>query len=49
MLEEQARSWNVSGVPTFVFARRYGFSGAQPTEAFLETIDAAAAAADGAH
>lgn len=31
----------VQGVPFFVFNRRYGVSGAQPVEAFLETIDKA--------
>lgn len=29
----------VQGVPFFVFNRRYGISGAQPVEAFLETIN----------
>jgi protein disulfide-isomerase len=31
----------VQGVPFFVFNRRYGISGAQPVEAFLETINKA--------
>ena len=39
-LENLARSWNVSGVPTFVFDRRTGFSGAQPLEVFLQVLDA---------
>jgi predicted DsbA family dithiol-disulfide isomerase len=38
-LEALARSWNVSGVPTFIFDRRTGFSGAQPLEVFLQVID----------
>ena len=38
-LESLARSWNVSGVPTFIFDRRTGFSGAQPLEVFLQVID----------
>lgn len=41
-LEQQARSWQVSGVPTFIFDRRYAFSGAQPLGVFLQAIDAAA-------
>jgi predicted DsbA family dithiol-disulfide isomerase len=41
-LEQQARSWQVSGVPTFIFDRRYAFSGAQPLEVFLQALDAAA-------
>lgn len=31
----------VQGVPFFVFNRRYGISGAQPVDAFLETIEKA--------
>jgi protein disulfide-isomerase len=31
----------VQGVPFFVFNRRYGISGAQPVDAFLETINKA--------
>lgn len=46
-LEAQARSRQISGVPTFIFSRRYAFSGAQPLPVFLQAIDAAAAA-DGA-
>lgn len=38
-LEGLARSWNISGVPTFIFDRRTGFSGAQPLEVFLQAID----------
>jgi predicted DsbA family dithiol-disulfide isomerase len=46
-LEQQARSWQVSGVPTFIFDRRYAFSGAQPLEVFLQALDAAARDAAG--
>lgn len=35
---QEARNIGVSGVPFFVFDRKYGVSGAQPAEAFLETI-----------
>ena len=38
-LEALARNWNVSGVPTFIFDRRTGFSGAQPLEVFVQVID----------
>jgi predicted DsbA family dithiol-disulfide isomerase len=41
-LESQARGWGISGVPTFIFERRYAFSGAQPLQVFLETIDTVA-------
>lgn len=48
-LEQQARSWDINGVPTFIFARRLAFSGAQPLGVFLQALDAAAApAAEGA-
>jgi predicted DsbA family dithiol-disulfide isomerase len=43
-LEQQARAWQISGVPTFIFGRRYAFSGAQPLPVFLQAIDAAVAA-----
>ena len=33
-----------NGVPFFVFDRRYGISGAQPTEVFLQTLETAYAA-----
>jgi predicted DsbA family dithiol-disulfide isomerase len=39
-LEQQARDWSISGVPTFIFDRRFAFSGAQPLEEFLHAIDA---------
>ena len=35
---DQARQMGVSGVPFFVFAGRYGFSGAQPDDAFREAF-----------
>jgi len=38
-LEAQAQGWGISGVPTFIFERRYAFSGAQPLEVFLEAMD----------
>jgi predicted DsbA family dithiol-disulfide isomerase len=38
-LQQQARDWRISGVPSFIFARRVAFSGAQPTEMFLRAID----------
>jgi predicted DsbA family dithiol-disulfide isomerase len=41
-LEQQARGWQISGVPTFIFDRRYAFSGAQPVSVFLQALDAAA-------
>jgi len=39
--ELEARNIGVRGVPFFVFDDRYAISGAQPTEAFLETIEKA--------
>lgn len=42
-LEQQARSWQITGVPTFIFGRRYAFSGAQSVSVFLQALDAAAA------
>lgn len=41
--EAQARAWQIHGVPTFIFGRRYAFSGAQPLPVFLQALDAAAA------
>ena len=38
-LEAQAGRWGISGVPTFIFDRRYAFSGAQPLEVFLDALD----------
>lgn len=46
-LEAQAHRWGVSGVPTFIFERRYAFSGAQPLEVFLGAIDQVAGEATG--
>lgn len=42
-----AQAFGANGVPFFVFDRRYGISGAQPLEAFTQTLDAAWAAATG--
>ena len=35
---QEAQNIGVTGVPFFVFDRKYAVSGAQPTEAFLETL-----------
>lgn len=35
---QEARAIGVTGVPFFVFNRRYAVSGAQPPQAFLETL-----------
>lgn len=40
-LEDQARQWHISGVPTFIFDRRAAFSGAQEEAVFLEHLDRA--------
>lgn len=37
----EARSLGVSGVPFFVIDRKYGISGAQPTELFAQALDTA--------
>jgi predicted DsbA family dithiol-disulfide isomerase len=42
----EARELGINGVPFFVLDRRYGVSGAQPAEFFLEALHAAAAEAD---
>lgn len=39
--EMEARNIGVRGVPFFVFDDRYAISGAQPTEAFLQTLEKA--------
>ncbi|MBU3672378.1 MAG: DsbA family oxidoreductase [Sinobacteraceae bacterium] len=39
-LQDLVRRWKISGVPTFVFDRRFAFSGAQPLEVFLRALDA---------
>src|SRR5690554_5222651 len=36
---EEAQALGVRGVPFFVFDRKYGVSGAQPPEQFLQTLD----------
>jgi predicted DsbA family dithiol-disulfide isomerase len=36
--EDQARTFGISGVPFFVLDRRYGVSGAQPTEVLLGAL-----------
>ncbi len=41
---QTAASLGANGVPFFVIDRRYGISGAQPLEAFTQTLDAAWAA-----
>lgn len=46
-VDEHARTaaaFGANGVPFFVFDRKYGISGAQPLEAFTQTLDAAWAA-----
>jgi predicted DsbA family dithiol-disulfide isomerase len=35
---QEARSIGASGVPFFVFNRKYAISGAQPPEVFLQTL-----------
>ncbi|HNM98482.1 MAG TPA: DsbA family oxidoreductase, partial [Marmoricola sp.] len=37
----QARAYGATGVPFFVVDQRYGIAGAQPTEAFSRTLEAA--------
>jgi len=36
---QEAQSIGVTGVPFFVFNRKYGISGAQPTSLFLQTLE----------
>lgn len=36
---QEAANLGIQGVPFFVFDRKYGVSGAQPSEAFLQTLD----------
>jgi len=36
---QEAQQLGISGVPFFVFNRKYAISGAQPAEAFLETLE----------
>ena len=42
-----AAELGIHGVPTFVFDRRYGISGAQPVEVLLETLRRGLARATG--
>ena len=39
----QARQYGINGVPFFVIDGRYGISGAQPPEVFVEVLTRAAA------
>lgn len=41
--EGELQTLGVSGVPTFIFDRRFAFSGAQPIAVFLDALDRAAA------
>ncbi len=43
---ELARAFGANGVPFFVFDRKFGISGAQPFEVFMETIAKTAEAAE---
>lgn len=43
--ERQAAQWGISGVPTFIFDRRYAVSGAQEPQVFLQVFDRLRAAA----
>ena len=43
-LEEEVRGLGISGVPTFIFERRHGVSGAYPAESLAEVIRQAAMA-----
>jgi predicted DsbA family dithiol-disulfide isomerase len=38
---QEARAIGVTGVPFFVFNRKYAVSGAQPPQAFLQTLEKA--------
>ncbi len=38
---QEAQALRIHGVPFFVFNRKYGFSGAQPVEVFLDTLEKA--------
>jgi len=39
--QQEAQSLGITGVPFFVFDNKYAVSGAQPTEAFLKTLEKA--------
>jgi predicted DsbA family dithiol-disulfide isomerase len=41
--EDEAHRMQINGVPTFVFDRKAGFSGAQEVEVFLQVLDRVAA------
>ncbi len=38
-LERQAHGWGITGVPTFIFERRYAVSGAQESAVFSQVFD----------
>ena len=44
---DEARALGIGGVPFFVIDRRYGISGAQPSELFLQALTQASAEAAG--
>jgi predicted DsbA family dithiol-disulfide isomerase len=46
MDEAMAQALGATGVPLFVIDRRYGISGAQPSEVFAETLERAWAEAE---
>jgi predicted DsbA family dithiol-disulfide isomerase len=41
-LEDTMRGFGISGVPTFLFARKFGVSGAQPPQSLAQAITEAA-------
>jgi len=43
-LEEEVREMGISGVPTFIFERKHGVSGAYPAEQLAEAMRQAATA-----
>ena len=46
---DEAHALGITGVPFFVIDRRYGISGAQSSELFLQALTQATAEAAGAH
>ena len=38
---QEAQNLGINGVPFFVFDRKYGISGAQPPQAFVQTLEKA--------
>lgn len=38
-LERRAHEWGITGVPTFIFDRRYAVSGAQESDVFLQVFE----------